>query len=68
MEGDLDEVAEVFDDGARTDINQRDAEGNTPLICAVRNGHIPVVEFLLKRGADADLPNRVTPSLLNLII
>lgn len=43
-------------------INVRDGfNGDTPLICACRRGHLRIVSFLLKRNADVNLKNRVRP-------
>ena len=30
------------------------------MICAAMNGHLPVVEYLLERGADIEAKNRVS--------
>ena len=38
--------------GMGVDVNTADARGNTPLHDAVRNGFLPVVEFLARHGAD----------------
>ncbi|XP_059253373.1 ankyrin repeat domain-containing protein 22 [Mustela nigripes] len=37
---------------------QDDFNGDTPLICACRRGHLRIVSFLLKRNADVNLKNR----------
>lgn len=43
-------------------INVQDGfNGDTPLICACRRGHLRIVSFLLKRNADVNLKNRVRP-------
>nr|XP_035935236.1 ankyrin repeat domain-containing protein 22 isoform X3 [Halichoerus grypus] len=43
----------------RAYINVRDGlNGDTPLICACRRGHLRIVSFLLKRNADVNLKNR----------
>ena len=34
--------------------------GNTPLIAASCEGHKDIVEVLLNRGAEVDLPNKVS--------
>ncbi|XP_045658267.1 ankyrin repeat domain-containing protein 22 [Ursus americanus] len=40
-------------------INVRDGfNGDTPLICACRRGHLRIISFLLKRNADVNLKNR----------
>ncbi|XP_036779962.2 ankyrin repeat domain-containing protein 22 [Manis pentadactyla] len=40
-------------------INVQDGfNGDTPLICACRQGHLRIVSFLLKRNADVNLKNR----------
>ena len=38
-------------------MNTAGARGNTPLHDAVRNGFLPVVEFLTRHGADAQARN-----------
>ena len=43
--------------GMGVDVNTADARGNTPLHDAVRNGFLPVVEFLARQGADAQARN-----------
>lgn len=43
-------------------INVQDGfNGDTPLICACRQGHLRIVSFLLRRNADVNLKNRVRP-------
>lgn len=40
-------------------INVQDGfNGDTPLICACRRGHLRIVSFLLRRNADVNLKNR----------
>ncbi len=41
-------------------------EGDTPLLKAVREGHLDVVQLLLERGANPNDPNRslMSPKLL----
>ncbi|XP_024419222.2 ankyrin repeat domain-containing protein 22 [Desmodus rotundus] len=40
-------------------VNVRDGfNGDTPLICACRRGHLRIVSFLLKRNADVNLKNQ----------
>ncbi|XP_024600602.1 ankyrin repeat domain-containing protein 22 [Neophocaena asiaeorientalis asiaeorientalis] len=40
-------------------INVQDGfNGDTPLICACRQGHLRIVSFLLRRNADVNLKNR----------
>lgn len=41
-------------------INVQDGfNGDTPLICACRRGHMRIVSFLLRRNADVNLKNQV---------
>lgn len=41
-------------------INIQDSfNGDTPLICACRRGHMRIVSFLLRRNADVNLKNQV---------
>ncbi|XP_054428436.1 ankyrin repeat domain-containing protein 22 [Pteronotus mesoamericanus] len=43
----------------RNYINVQDGfNGDTPLICACRRGHLRIVSFLLKRNADVNLKNQ----------
>lgn len=42
-------------------VNVQDGfNGDTPLICACRRGHVRIVSFLLKRNADVNLKNLVS--------
>lgn len=47
----------VLDKGA--DIEAKDEEGNTPLLCAALNGHELVVQILLEKGADHGVKNNL---------
>lgn len=47
-DGNLDKVLELLRNGA--DLNAMDEYGNTPLICASRNGHLEVVRVFLNEG------------------
>ena len=38
--------------------------GNMPLIFAASNGHLPVVEYLLERGADMEAKNNVNDAII----
>jgi len=51
---------------AGTDLNARDAQGQTPLLLAVAGNHVAVAKALLAAGADlnAQAANRDTPWLL----
>ncbi|MBI3862428.1 MAG: ankyrin repeat domain-containing protein [Planctomycetia bacterium] len=46
------------------DVNTRDSDGNTPLILAALYSKPDVVEFLLKKGADANAANRAGATAL----
>ena len=48
--GDLEKVKESVKNGE--DINQQDDYGMSPFLRAVSNGHLEVVEYLIKNGAD----------------
>ena len=43
--------------GYNVSVETRDNEGNTALILAARQGHAPIIEVLLKHGADAASSN-----------
>lgn len=38
-------------------LNTRDRKGNTPLLCAVRQGNLAAVKWLVRSSADVDLEN-----------
>ncbi|XP_036685387.1 ankyrin repeat domain-containing protein 22 isoform X4 [Balaenoptera musculus] len=47
-------------------INVQDGfNGDTPLICACRRGHLRIVSFLLRRNADVNLKNQVSKTKQN---
>ncbi|XP_023616274.1 ankyrin repeat domain-containing protein 22 isoform X2 [Myotis yumanensis] len=47
-------------------INVQDGfNGDTPLICACRRGHLRIVSFLLRRNADVNLTNQVSKTKQN---
>ncbi|KAG6821382.1 hypothetical protein H0H93_014179 [Arthromyces matolae] len=50
--GDANAVRDLLNDASDIDIEQKDQFGVTPLIEAVRNGHIEIVKALLDKGAD----------------
>ncbi|GBP12188.1 Ankyrin-2 [Eumeta japonica] len=52
--GQLDTVVELLDSGAVKDINTCNSNGLNALHLAAKDGHITVVEELLKRGATVD--------------
>lgn len=43
---------------AKTDVNQQDDKGYTPLILATYNDNFEVAEFLVKHGANTELKDR----------
>ena len=52
IEGDLEPIRELLDEGA--DVNARDRNGDTALWWAIIRGHVAVVRLLLERGANVD--------------
>ncbi|KAH7099656.1 hypothetical protein BKA62DRAFT_282140 [Auriculariales sp. MPI-PUGE-AT-0066] len=50
--GDVAQVAELLKDATPIDVEVKDHTGVTPLIQAVRHGHVEVVKILLDAGAD----------------
>lgn len=55
LQGDVETVRRHID--ARSDLNQRDPWGSTPLIVAATFGRTEVARVLIDAGADLDLPN-----------
>ncbi|KAJ2932268.1 hypothetical protein H1R20_g4841, partial [Candolleomyces eurysporus] len=51
-DGDLNTVLAILNDAQPVDLEVIDHTGATPLIEAVKNGHIEVVRVLLSKGAD----------------
>ena len=47
----------------RVDLNVQDMCGMTPLIWACRNGHVKVARFLVSKGADPRIRDRLNPHL-----
>ncbi|KAF5385452.1 hypothetical protein D9757_005428 [Collybiopsis confluens] len=60
-EGDLDELQELLKDAANVDVNVKDETGVTPLIAAVKNGHLEVIQTLLANGADPTSASNQAP-------
>ncbi|XP_048362172.1 ankyrin repeat domain-containing protein 22 isoform X3 [Sphaerodactylus townsendi] len=62
---DLNEV-QLFLEEDSNNLNIQDSfGGDTPLICACRQGHNRIVSFLLKRNADVNIQNNVSKSKQN---
>ena len=59
--GDLDVIKTLFSSDINLQTEYTDVRGHTPLMLAVLNGHSDVVQFLLEKGAQAD----VTASFLD---
>ncbi|KAI0673383.1 hypothetical protein C8Q78DRAFT_1067726 [Trametes maxima] len=51
-DGDLEKVVELLKEATPVDIEVKDHTGATPLIEAVKNGHVEIVRVLLDKGAD----------------
>ena len=51
QEGEIDIAQYLFQDCA-VDIDSKDKEGTTPFLEAVMNGHLTLVEYLIKQGCD----------------
>ncbi|KAH9898152.1 hypothetical protein C8Q73DRAFT_744230 [Cubamyces lactineus] len=51
-EGNLEKVVEILKDATPVDIEVKDHTGVTPLIEAIKSGHVEIVRVLLDKGAD----------------
>lgn len=47
-------------------VNAQDDNGLTPLMCATRNGHLNVVQYLIKEGANPNIKNNEGKTALDL--
>lgn len=47
-------------------VNAQDDKGLTPLMCATRNGHLNVVQYLIKEGANPNIKNNEGKTALDL--
>ncbi|KAJ1941625.1 hypothetical protein EC988_006709, partial [Linderina pennispora] len=59
--GDITQVQRLWESCEGTkwiDIDYRDEEGSTPLICASAFGHASIAEMLLEYGADVDAQDK----------
>lgn len=65
LEGNKKMVKFLFENG-KVDLNAVDADGNTPLMFAVKSGKREVVEYLLKKGAQIDYIDNFGVSPLHL--
>eukprot|EP00290_Baffinella_frigidus_P044670 CAMPEP_0180278086 /NCGR_PEP_ID=MMETSP0988-20121125/7289_1 /TAXON_ID=697907 /ORGANISM="non described non described, Strain CCMP2293" /LENGTH=123 /DNA_ID=CAMNT_0022249597 /DNA_START=271 /DNA_END=638 /DNA_ORIENTATION=- len=54
--GDLEEVRRLHDEEG-TNIDEETSTGDTPLYKASYNGHLPVAQFLVEKGADKNFKN-----------
>jgi ankyrin repeat protein len=54
--GHVSAVRTFMDKGA--DVNARNQEGWTPLMCAASKGHVAAAQALLSRGAEAQAKNK----------
>jgi prolyl 4-hydroxylase len=56
-EGSLDQLIQEFEHN-RNVIHEFDSDGYTPLHWAVQREHLPLVQFLISKGADRDIASR----------
>src|SRR5438067_650746 len=61
--GDLDLVSSLIKGGARADSGDVEL-GETPLVIAIRNGHLEVADFLLRHGANINISGISGPTAL----
>ena len=60
-------VMELLND-IKVDVNQQNANGETPLLCACRSGHPGIVMLLLNSGANASIQSKNGESPLHWLI
>ncbi|KAI0814812.1 hypothetical protein BC629DRAFT_1435938 [Irpex lacteus] len=60
-DGDLDKLNELLNESSPADLEVQDHAGSTPLIEAVKNGHVEVVRALIEKGADPTHPSSHGP-------
>ena len=53
---------------AGADVDVRDKDGKTPLMIAVINGHLPLVEALLEHKANFNVKNEVSSAKLVILL
>lgn len=54
--GDVHAIENLLNETITTELNQLDSQGFAPLHLALRKGSLPVLQLLLRRGADVGLP------------
>ncbi|MFM8453895.1 MAG: ankyrin repeat domain-containing protein [Gammaproteobacteria bacterium] len=57
LAGDLARVMDLIEK-FKVDVNWQDQSGNTALMFSAWKGHLPVLEYLLKKGADPKIKNK----------
>ncbi|KAL6244525.1 hypothetical protein RBB50_008767 [Rhinocladiella similis] len=62
------DVVELLLDVYDVPVNLRNPHGETPLLCAMRSGHVDIVNYLLDRAADAKIRSTRQESVLHWLI
>jgi len=58
-ENNLKEIRSLFDRTSNLDIDVQNKTGQTALLLAARNGNLAVTEYLVSRGANLNIQNKV---------
>lgn len=65
--GDLDQIKELCEKSPEW-LNEKDDKGLTPLFCALLNGHVDIVKYLIEHGADVNAKDEHGWTLLHFAV
>jgi len=58
-ENNLEEIVSLLERNGAGDINAQNKTGQTALVLAARNGNLAISEYLVTKGADLNIQNKV---------